>query len=132
MGKLCGKVIFITGFSSGIGIDTARALTVTGATLFLTARNLEKAKLALDDILEPGRVYLLHLDLEPLATVRTCVNEFKLKSKNLNILINNAGVRYTPKGNTKDGFETQFGINHVAHFLLFQLLKPSLLGTLSG
>ncbi|KAE9379898.1 NAD(P)-binding protein [Stipitochalara longipes BDJ] len=129
LGKLSGKVIFITGCSSGIGIETARALKETGAELFLTARNQEKAKLALGDILEPGRVHLLHLDLESLESVRACVKEFKGKSKSLNILINNAGVRYTPKGKTKDGFETQFGTNHVAHFLLFQLLKPMLLAS---
>lgn len=129
LGKLNGKIILITGCSSGLGIETARALKETGAELFLTARDQEKAKLALGDILEPGRVHLLHLDLESLESVRACVNEFKGRSKSLNVLINNAGVRYTPKGKTKDGFETQFGTNHVAHFLLFQLLKPILLAS---
>jgi NAD(P)-dependent dehydrogenase (short-subunit alcohol dehydrogenase family) len=129
LGKLAGKVILITGCSSGIGIETARALKETGAELFLTARNEEKARLALGDILEPGRAHLLHLDLESLESVRACVNDFKKKSKPLNILISNAGVRYSPKGKTKDGFETQFGTNHVAHFLLFQLLKPILLAS---
>ena len=129
MGKLADKVIFITGCSSGIGIETARALSATGAKLFLTSRNLEKARLALGDILEPGRVHLLQLDLESLDSVRDCVKQFHSMSNSLNILINNAGVRYTPKGRTKDGFEIQFGTNHVAHFLLFQLLKPTLLAS---
>jgi len=129
VGNLKGKVILITGCSSGIGIATARALSTTGATLFLTARNLEKAKLALGDLLESDQVHLLKLDLESLESVRACVTQFKAKSNSLNILINNAGVRYTPKGRTKDGFETQFGTNHVAHFLLFQLLKPILLAS---
>lgn len=128
-GKLGGKVIFITGCSSGIGIETARALKATGAKLFLTARNLEKGKQALAGILEAGSVELLHLDLESLESVRACVRELHGKTKTLNILINNAGVRNTPKGRTKDGFETQFGTNHVAHFLLFQLLKSMLLAS---
>lgn len=107
--------------ASGLGIETARALKATGAKLVLTARNLAKGKAALGSILEPGSVELLHLDLESLESVRICVKELQQKTKSLNILINNAGVRKTPEGKTKDGFETQFGTNHVAHFLLFQV-----------
>ncbi|KAL2075239.1 hypothetical protein VTL71DRAFT_182 [Oculimacula yallundae] len=129
VGKLQGKVILITGCSSGLGIETARALKLTGAKLFLTARNLEKGKKALGDILEPGIVELVHLDLESLDSVRSCVKELQLKTKTVNILINNAGVRGTPEGKTKDSFETQLGTNHVAHFLLFQLLKSMLLAS---
>ncbi|KAH6723830.1 hypothetical protein BKA61DRAFT_16754 [Leptodontidium sp. MPI-SDFR-AT-0119] len=127
--KLPDKVILITGCSSGLGIETARALKTTGANLFLTVRNLEKGKKALGDILEPGSVELLHLDLESLESVRICVKELQEKTTILNILINNAGVRGTPEGKTKDGFETHLGTNHVAHFLLFQLLKPMLLSS---
>jgi NAD(P)-dependent dehydrogenase (short-subunit alcohol dehydrogenase family) len=128
IGDLKGKVVLITGCSSGLGIETARALRATGATLFLTARNLEKAKAALGDILDDAaKVTLLKLDLESLASVRACAAEFKAKSTTLNILINNAGVRLTPPGRTEDGFETQWGTNHVAHFLLFELLKQTLL-----
>ena len=126
-GKLSGKVIFITGCSSGIGIETARALAVTGARLFCSARDLEKGKAALSDILEPGRVELIKLDMNSLDSVRACAEEFMSKSQKLNILINNAGVMRTPEGRTVDGFETQFGTNHLAHFLLFNLLKPALL-----
>lgn len=127
-GDLKGKVVLITGCSSGIGIETARALKATGATLYLTARNLEKAKAALGDILDDGdRVFLLELDLESLDSVRSCVADFKARSKTLNVLINNAGVRITPPGKTREGFETQWGTNHVAHFLLFELLKQTLL-----
>jgi NAD(P)-dependent dehydrogenase (short-subunit alcohol dehydrogenase family) len=129
IGNLQGKVILITGCSSGLGIETARALKSTGAKLFLTVRNLEKGKEALSGILEPNSVELLHLDLESLDSVRSCVDDLKTRTDTLNILINNAGVRHTPKGQTKERFETQFGTNHVAHFLLFQLLKPLLLAS---
>jgi NAD(P)-dependent dehydrogenase (short-subunit alcohol dehydrogenase family) len=128
-GGLAGKVILITGCSSGIGIETARALWHTGATLYLTARDLKKAKTALGDLVEQPRVHLLQLDLNSLASVRACAAEFQSKSKTLNILIANAGVMACPEGRTADGFETQFGTNHLAHFLLFSLLKPVLLAS---
>ncbi|KAI8635146.1 hypothetical protein F5Y19DRAFT_1282 [Xylariaceae sp. FL1651] len=126
-GSLSDKVILITGCSSGLGIETARALKATGATLFLTARNLEKAKKALGDVLNDEKVHLLRLDLESLASVRACAAEFLTKSQTLNILITNAGVRLVPEGRTLDGFEVHFGTNHLSHFLLFELLKPALL-----
>lgn len=128
-GKLADKVFLITGCSSGIGIDTARALSVTGAKLFLGVRDIAKGKSALADILEPGRVELLKIDLNSLESVREAAQTFLQKSKTLNVLINNAGVMATPKGKTADGFETQFGTNHLAHFLLFQLLKSTLLAS---
>ncbi|OGM45305.1 short-chain dehydrogenase [Aspergillus bombycis] len=126
---LVGKVILITGCSSGLGIETARALYRTGATLYLTARDLEKAKSALGDIVASTRVHLLHLDLNSLASVRACAEEFNSRSHSLNVLIANAGVMACPEGRTADGFETQFGTNHVAHFLLFDLLKSRLLSS---
>jgi NAD(P)-dependent dehydrogenase (short-subunit alcohol dehydrogenase family) len=109
--KLSGKVIMITGCSSGLGIATARALAETGATLYLTARNLNKARDALSDVLDqyPDRMHLLQLELDSFQSVRECVAEFKRQSKSLNSVICNAGVRHTPKGTTKDGHETQFG-----------------------
>ncbi|GMF81244.1 unnamed protein product [Aspergillus oryzae] len=128
-GKLQDKVILITGCSSGIGIDTARALSVTGATLYLTARDLKKAEQALGDLIEKPNVHLLTLNLNSLASVRACAEEFLSKSSQLNVLINNAGVMATPEGRTQDGFETQFGTNHLGHFTLFYLLKPILLAS---
>ncbi len=125
------KVVFITGCSSGLGIETAKAMKATGATLFLTARNLEKARTALGNLLDGGRVHLLKLDLESLDSVRACVAEFKAKSNKLNVLIENAGIRNVPAGRTKDGFELHWGTNHLAHFLLFELLKPTLLNSSS-
>ncbi|KAJ4357425.1 uncharacterized protein N0V89_002000 [Didymosphaeria variabile] len=130
-GKLVGKVVVITGCSSGIGIETARALSLTGAKLLLTARNLEKAKTALEGILEPGRIELVEMDNTSLESVRTAAKTILMKSNNqVNILINNAGIMALQKlEKTKDGFEMQFGVNHLAHFLLFQLLKPALLAS---
>ena len=129
VGKLAEKVFLITGCSSGIGIETARALSATGAKLFLGVRDIAKGVSALADILEPGRVELLKIDLNSLESVREGARTFLQKSKSLNVLINNAGVMATPKGKTADGFETQFGTNHLAHFLLFQLLKSTLLAS---
>lgn len=128
-GKLADKVMIVTGCSSGIGIETARALSTTGATLYLTVRDLEKGKSACADILEPGRVELLHMDLDSLSSVQAAAAEFLSKSKKLNVLINNAGVMATPEGKTEDGFETQFGINHLAHFALFMALKDTLIAS---
>ena len=128
-GKLTDKVFLVTGCSSGIGVETAKALNTTGAKLFLGVRDTTKGQAALSDILKPGHVELLKMDLSSLDSVRTAAEEFKSKSKTLNILINNAGVMATPEGKTVDGFETQFGTNHLSHFLLFQLLKPTLLSS---
>lgn len=98
--NLAGKVILITGCSSGLGIETARALYRTGATLYLTARDLEKAKSSLGDILASTRVHLLYLDLNSLASLRACAEEFHSESNTLNILIANAGVMACPEGRT--------------------------------
>lgn len=128
-GKLSDKVFLVTGCSSGIGIETARALSATGAKLFLGVRDTAKGESALSDVLEPGRVELLKMDLNSLDSVRAAAQTFLDKSKMLNILVNNAGIMATPQGTTADGFESQFGTNHLAHFLLFQLLKPTLLAS---
>ncbi|KAL2839880.1 putative short-chain dehydrogenase/reductase [Aspergillus pseudodeflectus] len=125
--QLSGKSVLITGASSGIGVETAKALFATGATLYLTARNLDKAKVVLGEIANSPRAHLLELDLESLSSVRACAQKLLSMTKTLNILIANAGVMATPEGRTKDNFETQFGVNYLAHFLLFNLLRPALL-----
>ncbi|POS76507.1 alcohol dehydrogenase [Diaporthe helianthi] len=132
-GKLVGKVIVITGCSSGIGVETARVLSLTGAKLFLTARNLEKAKTALGSVLEPGRVELVEMDNTSLASVRAAAADvLKRSNGQVNILINNAGIMAVPTlQHTKDGFEMQFGVNHLSHFLFFNLLKDALLASAS-
>ncbi|RXG48353.1 hypothetical protein VDGE_30441 [Verticillium dahliae] len=132
-GKLAEKVIVITGTSSGIGMETSRALSLTGARMFLTARDLSKAKAALEGNLEPGRVELIEMDNASLSSVRAAAKSILEKSNNqVNILINNAGIMALPKlEHTKDGFEMQFGVNHLSHFLLFENLKPALLASAS-
>ncbi|OAK98216.1 NAD(P)-binding protein [Phaeosphaeriaceae sp. SRC1lsM3a] len=127
--KLQGKVALITGVSSGIGTETAKALSAAGMHVFGAVRNLSKATEALGPHLSPGHLELLELDMSSLASVRACAAAFLSRSSQLHVLINNAGVMMTPFSLTADGFESQFGINHLAHFLLFQLLKPTLLAS---
>ncbi|KFZ05696.1 hypothetical protein V501_08117 [Pseudogymnoascus sp. VKM F-4519 (FW-2642)] len=130
-GKLVGKVMVITGATSGIGIETARALSATGATLFLTARNLKSAESPLAGILEPGRVSLVEMDNNSFASIRSAATTILAKSGNqVNILVNNAGVMGIEHLTlTADGQEVTFATSHLSHFLLFQLLKPALLAS---
>ena len=133
-GKLTDTVILITGASSGIGVETARALYHTGAHLYLPVRDMAKgekvkAEIESDGQQAKGKIELLQLDLDSLDSVRQCAAAFLAKSKQLNVLICNAGVMAVPEGKTKDGLDVQFGTNHVAHFLLFQLLKGALLSS---
>lgn len=129
-GALSDKIVLITGTSSGIGIETVRALKTTGAKIYAAARNLEKARTALADLVEPGKVELLELDTADLASVRRAAESFLAKEKQLNILINNAGIMAVPERQlTKDGHESQFQTNHLGHFLLFQLLKSTLIAS---
>jgi NAD(P)-dependent dehydrogenase (short-subunit alcohol dehydrogenase family) len=126
--QLTGKSIFITGVSSGLGAETAKVLFLTGATLFTTARDLDRAKQALgEEMASSSRVHLLPLDLGSFDSVRACVELFKTRGNTLNIFIANAGIMAAPEGRTRDGFESQFGTNHLGHFLLFTLLRPALL-----
>jgi NAD(P)-dependent dehydrogenase (short-subunit alcohol dehydrogenase family) len=133
IGKLDGKVVLVTGASSGIGAETARAIHATGATLFVTVRDLAKAQQVMDLIQTgPGPksnapVHAIEMRLDSLDSVRAAAETFLARSDKLNLLICNAGVMATPEGRTEDGIETQFGTNHLGHFLLFQLLKPALL-----
>ena len=134
MGKLTDKVILITGASSGIGIETARALYHTGAHLYLPVRDMAKGEQVKQDIESDGlagkgSIDLLTMDMESLDSVRQCAADFLAKSSQLNVLICNAGVAGMPPSKTKDGFEAHFGINHLAHFLLFLLLKDALLSS---
>ncbi|OJJ49117.1 hypothetical protein ASPZODRAFT_60314 [Penicilliopsis zonata CBS 506.65] len=145
--RLADKVILITGCSSGLGAETARALAVTDATLFLAVRNMQKARAELADLLLPSpdvdsddnqhskrsRVRLLKLDLSSFASIRAGASNFLAQSKKLHILICNGGVMGTDPitDRTADGFEKQFGTNHLGHFLLFVLLKDMMLSSVS-
>ncbi|KAF2083775.1 NAD(P)-binding protein [Saccharata proteae CBS 121410] len=125
---LSDKTILITGCSSGIGIDTAKALAATGATLYCTARDVQKGQKALSNILSPFRVEIIELKLDSLKSVRACAKHVLSEEKKLNVLVCNAGIMAVPElQKTEDGFESQLGTNHLGHFLLFNLLKPALL-----
>lgn len=129
--KLTGKVIVITGVTSGIGLETARALAATGATLFLTVRDLDKAKTTLHDLIRSDRVILVKMDNSSLTSIRAAAAEILSQSNHrVNILINNAGIMGVPSLQlTDDGFEAQFATNYLGHFLLFELLKPALIAS---
>ncbi|KAI0529997.1 short chain dehydrogenase [Xylaria digitata] len=127
-GNMKDKVFLVTGVSSGIGIETGRALAATGARVFLTARSLEKGQAACEQFLEPGRVELLELDTSNLSSVRSAAASFLQKSPTLNVLICNAGVMQIPtREETSEGFEMQLTTNYLGHYLLFDLLKDALL-----
>ncbi|PQE28919.1 short-chain dehydrogenase protein [Rutstroemia sp. NJR-2017a BBW] len=120
--KLTNKTILITGASAGLGVATAQALYLTGATLYLTARDLTKARTALGDLSQDtSRVHLLELDLNSLSSVRKCASEFLAQCTHLDFFIANAGIMAVPEARTSDGFESQFG-----------LLKPAILNAAPG
>ncbi len=129
---LKGKRVLVTGVSAGLGVETARALAAHGATVVGAARNLDKAKSATEpvraDAANGGALELVELDLASLASVRDCANGLNAAGKAFDAVICNAGVMATPQGKTADGFETQFGTNHLGHFVLVNrivaLLKP--------
>lgn len=132
-GKLKGEVVVITGTSSGIGIETTRALAATGATLFLTARDVTKAQTALADIFESSRMEIIEMDQANLSSVRTAAANILAKTSKIHLLINNAGIMAIPDLRlTADGHELQFGTNHLSHFLFYKLLEPALLASASA
>ena len=130
-GKLGGKVMVITGASSGIGIETARALSATGATLFLSVRDLKAAETTLAGILEPGRVSLVEMDNNSFASIKAAADTILSRSASrIHILVNNAGVLGIPELRlTEDGHEIHFATNYLSHFLLFQLLKSTMIAS---
>lgn len=126
---LRGKVAVVTGTSAGIGGETARALAQAGATVVMAARDAQKNARALEAVRAavPGaQVEHVTLDLSNLASVRTAAAEILKKHARIDLLINNAGVMACPLMRTADGFEMQFGTNHIGHFLLTCLLVPAL------
>lgn len=127
---LHGKVAIVTGASTGLGLETARALASVGALVVLAGRDSSRIATAADTIRErvPGaRLEEGALDLTSLDSVRAFAEWFANDHDRLHLLINNAGVMYTPFERTAEGFELQFGTNHVGHFLLTNLLVPRLL-----
>ncbi|TKA72822.1 hypothetical protein B0A49_05289 [Cryomyces minteri] len=128
-GKVTDKVFVVTGASAGIGVETGRALAATGGRVFLTVRDVKKGETACNAFLEPGRVELLQMDNNSLDSVRAAAKTFLGQSDKLNVLVNNAGIMASPEGKTADGFESQFGTNHLAHFLFFCLVKDTMLAS---
>jgi NAD(P)-dependent dehydrogenase (short-subunit alcohol dehydrogenase family) len=125
-----GRTAVITGANTGLGYETALALAAHGAHVVLAVRNLDKGKSAADLITRrnPGAaVSLVELDLTALASVREAAEQLRSGHDQIDLLINNAGVMMTPKEQTKDGFELQFGTNHLGHFAFTGLLLDRLL-----
>ena len=119
--NLSGKRVLVTGASAGLGVETCRVLASHGATVVGAARDLEKAKRATEivrkDAANGGSLELIELDLASLKSVRACAEALVKAGKQFDAVICNAGVMATPKGQTSDGFETQFGTNHLGHFV---------------
>ena len=127
---LKGKRILVTGASAGLGVETARALAARGALVVGAARDLEKAKGATAGVraaaANGGGLELVQVDLASLASVRKCADALVAAGKPFDVIIANAGVMACPKGKTTDGFETQFGTNHLGHFVFVNKLVPLL------
>jgi NAD(P)-dependent dehydrogenase (short-subunit alcohol dehydrogenase family) len=132
MPDLNGKTIVVTGGNSGLGYESVKAFAQKGAEVILTSRTLDKGEKAKKEILEhfpEGKIQVMQLDLGDLESVRSFVASYKEKYKKLDVLLNNAGIMMTPYFTTKDGFEGQFGTNHLGHFALTALLMETLLNT---
>ena len=122
---LTGKIIVVTGANSGLGFECSKILAKKGATVVMTARNMdkgEKAKAAILNENPQGALDLMKLDVGNLQSVREFAEAFKTKYDRLDILLNNAGLMAIPRQETVDGFEMQLGVNHLGHFALTGLL----------
>ena len=121
--NLRGKRILVTGVSAGLGVETARSLAAHGAHVVGAARNLTKAEAATAQVRKDARANggsfgLVELDLANLKRVRACADQLLARGDAFDVIVANAGVMATPFGKTADGFETQFGTNHLGHFFL--------------
>jgi NAD(P)-dependent dehydrogenase (short-subunit alcohol dehydrogenase family) len=126
---LHGKRILVTGVSAGLGLETARSLAAHGAQVVGAARDLRKAEAATTEVRKAapatgGSFELIELDLASLKSVRACADKLLTKKESFDVVIANAGVMATPFSLTMDGFETQFGTNHLGHFLFVNRITP--------
>jgi len=120
---LSGKRVLITGVSAGLGVETARAAAAHGARVVGTARDLDKARGALAPHAALG-IEVVECDLASLAGVRACTDALRARGETFDVVIANAGVMNCPFGRTADGFETQFGTNHLGHFVFVNRIAP--------
>ena len=126
--RLDGKIVIVTGANTGIGKETVKDFVNRGATVIMACRSLSRGEKAADDIKSAtgnsDRVILRQLDLGSLKSVRAFAKGFLEEFSKLHILVNNAGVMFCPYTLTEDGFEQTFGVNHLGHFALTNLLLP--------
>nr|XP_018903303.1 PREDICTED: retinol dehydrogenase 12-like [Bemisia tabaci] len=137
--RIDGKTVLITGCNTGIGKFTAQELYRIGGRIIMACRDVAKAEQAAEDIrkvvseADPenkvGELIIKKLDLGSKESIRSCADDIKQSEKQINILINNAGVMIPPYQKTTDGFELQFGTNHLGHFYLTYLLLPTILAS---
>lgn len=127
--NLEGKQVVVTGGASGLGFETARALGSKGAHVVLVGRNAEKLEMAKIQLMRFGqtKVDTQLMDLEDLDSVKAAAQDLLSRYPKIDILVNNAGIMACPLARTRQGFESQFGTNHLAHFLFTCLLAPSLI-----
>jgi len=129
---LTGKVIIVTGANSGIGFEAAKEFARKGAQTILACRSLDKAQRALNQIqaeVSTAKVEVMQLDLASQRSIHGFAEAFKSEYDHLDVLVNNAGIMMVPYGTTEDGFERQFGTNHLGHFALTGLLIDLLKNT---
>ncbi|XP_034253535.1 retinol dehydrogenase 11-like isoform X2 [Thrips palmi] len=131
LARMVGKTVVITGANTGIGKETALDLVGRGARVVMACRDMEKAKVAVEQVREAvkgvegaGEVEAVHMDLASFASVRKCAKQLLLQEPKIHVLINNAGIMACPRALTEDGLEMQLGVNHLAHFLFTCLLLP--------
>jgi NAD(P)-dependent dehydrogenase (short-subunit alcohol dehydrogenase family) len=125
-----GRTAVVTGANGGLGLSTARALAAAGAEVVIAARNQERAAEAMDRIRDgvpDARLSSVELDLGSLDSVRTGAERILAAHEAIDLLVNNAGVMGIPESRTADGFEMQFGVDHLGHFALTARLLPALL-----
>jgi retinol dehydrogenase 12 len=128
MSSPAGRTVVVTGANTGIGLATAKALAGEGWRVYVAARSADKGAAAVASIKASsgsGSVWFLALDLADLESVRSCADSFLARQEPLHVLVNNAGVAGV-RGRTRQGFELMFGVNHLGHFLLTQLLLDRL------
>src|SRR5690242_10713287 len=127
-----GRTAVVTGANTGLGYETANALAAKGAHVVLAVRNLDKGNAAADLIRRANAgasVSVQKLDLGSLASIRSAADQLRSDFSSIDLLINNAGVMMPPKSTTEDGFELQFGTNHLGHFGLTNLLLDRIVAT---